>query len=274
MADYTKATNFTAKDALPTGNTNKIVKGAEIDTEFTAIASAVSSKADLNSPAFTGTPTAPTASSITNTTQIATTAFVKSNLGTIASQNANNVAITGGSITGITDLAVADGGTGQSTYSAGQLLIGNSAGGLTKATLTAGTNVTITNGNGAITIAASGGSGGSGTVTSVATGNGLSGGTITTTGTLTIAAPSANSIGSYAYVSLNIYDGITNTVSYGSNYAAGNGTQQLRLFASIVGGGSPTVDYTGLSGTWKWLGATSSSSDSSAYTIGIAVRVS
>jgi hypothetical protein len=36
-------------------------------------------------------------------------------LGTIATQNANNVTISGGSITGITDLAVADGGTGAST---------------------------------------------------------------------------------------------------------------------------------------------------------------
>ena len=36
-------------------------------------------------------------------------------LGTIATQAASNVSITGGSITGITDLAVADGGTGAST---------------------------------------------------------------------------------------------------------------------------------------------------------------
>ena len=79
MANYTKATNFTAKDGLPTGNSGKIVKGTEIDTELTAIASAISSKADLNSPALTGTPTAPTASSATNTTQIATTAFVLAN---------------------------------------------------------------------------------------------------------------------------------------------------------------------------------------------------
>lgn len=35
-------------------------------------------------------------------------------LGTIATQNANNVSVTGGSITGITDLALADGGTGAS----------------------------------------------------------------------------------------------------------------------------------------------------------------
>ena len=76
MANYTKATNFAAKDGLPTGNAGKIVKGTEIDTEFTAIASAIASKADLNSPALTGSPTAPTASAGTNTTQIATTAFV------------------------------------------------------------------------------------------------------------------------------------------------------------------------------------------------------
>jgi hypothetical protein len=79
MSNYTKATNFTAKDGLPTGNSGKIVKGAEIDTELTAVASAISSKADLNSPALTGTPTAPTATAGTNTTQLATTAFVLAN---------------------------------------------------------------------------------------------------------------------------------------------------------------------------------------------------
>ena len=80
MSNYTKATNFTAKDTLPTGNSGKIVKGTEIDTELTAVASAISSKADLNSPALTGTPTAPTAGSGTNTTQVATTAFVQTAL--------------------------------------------------------------------------------------------------------------------------------------------------------------------------------------------------
>lgn len=80
MSNYVKATNFTAKDSLPSGNAGKIIKGAEIDTEYTAIASAISSKADLNSPALTGTPTAPTAATSTNTTQIATTAFVQTAL--------------------------------------------------------------------------------------------------------------------------------------------------------------------------------------------------
>jgi hypothetical protein len=49
-------------------------------------------------------------------------------LGTIATQNANNIAITGGSIAGITDLAVADGGTGASTQSGARANLGLSIG--------------------------------------------------------------------------------------------------------------------------------------------------
>lgn len=76
MTDYTKSTNFTSKDSLATGNPLKIIKGAEFDTEFNAIATAVATKADIASPTFTGTPAAPTAAVGTNTTQIATTALV------------------------------------------------------------------------------------------------------------------------------------------------------------------------------------------------------
>lgn len=53
-------------------------------------------------------------------------------------------------------LGVGAGGTGQTSFTDGQLLIGNTTGNtLTPATLTAGSNVTITNGHGTITIAAS-----------------------------------------------------------------------------------------------------------------------
>ena len=76
MAQYVKATNFASKDALLTGDPNKIVKGAEIDDEFSAIQTAVNSKADTLSPTLTGTPLAPTATAGNVSTQIATTAFV------------------------------------------------------------------------------------------------------------------------------------------------------------------------------------------------------
>ena len=46
MSNYTKATNFAAKDSLSHGNPAKGVKGTEINTEFDAIATAIASKAD------------------------------------------------------------------------------------------------------------------------------------------------------------------------------------------------------------------------------------
>jgi hypothetical protein len=55
-------------------------------------------------------------------------------------------------------LAVSRGGTGQNSFTDGQLLIGNSTGNtLTKATLTQGPGISITNAAGAITVATAGG---------------------------------------------------------------------------------------------------------------------
>jgi hypothetical protein len=59
MSNYSKTTDFAAKDALATGNANKIVKGTEIDDEFDAIQVAVNTKADINNTTFTGTTTIP-----------------------------------------------------------------------------------------------------------------------------------------------------------------------------------------------------------------------
>ena len=68
MSNYTKATNFTAKDSLSTGNPSKIVRGSEIDTELTAIQTAVNSKANSASPTFTGTATIATLAVTSNAT--------------------------------------------------------------------------------------------------------------------------------------------------------------------------------------------------------------
>ena len=78
---------------------------------------------------------------------------LKSNGGLVIESTEVAVDLGASSITGT--LAVGDGGTGQTTYTNGQLLIGNTTGNtLAKATLTAGSNVSITNGTGSITIAA------------------------------------------------------------------------------------------------------------------------
>ena len=101
------------------------------------------------------------------------------------------VASTSASTINAGTLAVANGGTGQTTYTDGQLLIGNSTGNtLTKATLTQGTGVTITNSAGGITISATGSGG---TVTSVTgSGNIASSGGATPNITFTGTLPTAN----------------------------------------------------------------------------------
>jgi hypothetical protein len=105
------------------------------------------------SPTFTGTPTVPTATAGTNTTQAASTAFVTTavtaatgSLGTMSTQNANNVAITGGSISGISALSVASGGTGAATLSANAVVLGNGTSAVQTVAPSTSGNVLVSNG--------------------------------------------------------------------------------------------------------------------------------
>ena len=94
-------------------------------------------------------------------------ADLKSNGGIVIESTELALDIGASSITGT--LAVDDGGTGQTSYTNGQLLIGNTTGNtLAKATLTAGTNITITEGAGSITIAAAAGGDPAGTAVAMA----------------------------------------------------------------------------------------------------------
>jgi hypothetical protein len=141
---------------------------------------------------------------------------------------------TTGAVTVAGTLAVASGGTGQTTYTNGQLLIGNTTGNtLTKATLTAGSGITITNGTGTITIASSGG----GTVTSVAqsfTGGIISvaGSPITTSGTLALTV--AGTSGGVPY--------FTSTSTWATSAL-------LAANALMVGGGAGVAPSTVTTGT-------------------------
>ena len=249
----TGTTNLTSP-AVTTNLTTPSTTFALVNTTATTVNLAGAATA-VNIGAATGTATvnnttlaakAITASTTLSVTGISTlTGAVGAPAGVTGPITSSSATITGGSITGITDLAVADGGTGASTAAAalnnllpsqtsaankylqsdgtnaswdavtvstaditgtlgignggtgqtsftnGQLLIGNSTGNtLTPATLTAGSGVTITNGSGAITVAFSGP--GAGSVTSVdvsggTTGLTTSGGPITGSGTITLA---------------------------------------------------------------------------------------
>lgn len=129
-------------------------------------------------------------------------------------------------------LAVNKGGTGQTTYTDGQLLIGNSSGNtLAKATLTQGSGVTITNGAGSITIAATGSGG---TVTSVAVSGGttgltVSGSPITTSGTITLAG------------TLAVANGGTGAATL-TGVVVGNGTSAFTVKTNPTGAFVGTTD--------------------------------
>ena len=95
MSNYVKSTNFTAKDSLPTGDTNKVIRGSEFDTEFDAIQTAIGTKSDLAGPTFTGTATF---ANLTATGTVNLTGATVSNLGTVTTVDINGGTIDGATI--------------------------------------------------------------------------------------------------------------------------------------------------------------------------------
>jgi len=75
MSNYTLAVSWSGKDALADSDAGKVISGADFNTEFTAVQTAVNTKADLAGSASQSF-AAVTASAGTDTTQVATTAFV------------------------------------------------------------------------------------------------------------------------------------------------------------------------------------------------------
>jgi hypothetical protein len=193
--------------------------------------------------AFLGTPSsANLAAAVTNETGSGALVFATSPtlvtpaLGTPSSgtlTNATGLPIVNGT-TGT--LSVARGGTGQTSYTNGQLLIGNTTGNtLAKATLTAGSGVSITNGTGSITIAATGSGG---TVTSVGgtgTVNGITlTGTVTSSGNLTLGGTLAIAATQITSGTLAVARGGTGITSLGAGVATFLGTPTSANLAAAV----------------------------------------
>jgi hypothetical protein len=157
---YCDGTNFVNGLSGTSGNFSvagalSVTSTANLGGALTGTTATFSGAITSASPTFTGTVTIPTPSPGSNTTVAASTAFVNAavttvsaSLGTIASQNANNVTITGGTITGITDLTVADGGTGASTFTSNSVVLGNGTSSLAGNMVAPGTSGNVLTSNG------------------------------------------------------------------------------------------------------------------------------
>jgi hypothetical protein len=142
--------------------------------------------------------------------------------------------------TGVTGtLPVANGGTGlTSVPSNGQIDIGNGTG-FTRTTLTAGSNIVITNSAGSITIASTGGSG---SVTTVNTGTGLTGGPITTSGTISVATGGITNSLLRDSVATSVIGNPTNSPAAPQDIAAGTDHQVLRRTGTSLAFGAVRLD--------------------------------
>ena len=147
------------------------------------------------------------------------TTLATSTLGTISTQDSDDVSITGGSIAGITDLAVADGGTGASTAAGARTnLLPSYTGNATKV-------LKVNAGATDVEWASD-----SGSVTSITAGTGLSGGTITTTGTIALATAYGDTSNPYAAKTANYV------------LAAPNGSSGAPTFRALVAADIPTLN--------------------------------
>ena len=124
MSNYNIAVAWSGKDALADSNPDKVVSGGDFNTEFTAVQTAVNSKADLAGSAsqlFSAT----TAAVGTNTTQVATTAFVKAEC---AAYPIGAIFTTTAVYADSAAVVAAIGGTTWVAFGAGKVLVGLDSG--------------------------------------------------------------------------------------------------------------------------------------------------
>ena len=223
--------NFTITNSAP-DQTVALTAGTGISTSGTYPNFTITNSAPDQTVSLTGagttsiTGTYPNFTITSNDSATGTVTSVGLSGGTTGLTVTGSPITTSGTITLGGTLDVDNGGTGQTSYTDGQLLIGNTTGNtLTKATLTAGSGIAITNGGGSISIAATN----SGTVTAV-------------TGT----SPVVSSGGATPAISLASGYGDTQNpyASKTANFVLGapNGSAGVPTFRAIVAADIPTLN--------------------------------
>ena len=126
MSNYNLQVSWSGKDALSDSDSDKVISGGDFNTEFTAVKTAVNSKAELNGSA-SETFSAVTAASGTSTTQVATTAFVASAT-SAAAYPVGAIFTTVTAYANSAAVVAAIGGTTWVAFAAGKMLIGLDSG--------------------------------------------------------------------------------------------------------------------------------------------------
>lgn len=123
MSDYTISVDWAGKDSLADSSAAKVISGADFNTEFVAVRTAVNTKADINGDAAESF-SAVTANPGTNTTQVATTEFVTAALAAQVAYPVGAIFTTTTAYANSAAVVAAVGGTTWTAFGAGKVLVG------------------------------------------------------------------------------------------------------------------------------------------------------